>query len=155
MTITVSAKSHAALMLPHNAPSVATMTGSGLTLKSMMPSRSSMRSPGCLISEDLIGMFGQAGNHRPGGARVGAYSQCLALEHIIMAAARSRLRSCRGSLNRLVAEPGKVYVADLVCRKPFAALWRAPVSRRCTILRSKDRHAHITGLVEKAFLAAI
>src|SRR5260370_32980710 len=50
-----------------------------------------MRSPGCLIGEDLIRMFGQAGDHRPGERALAHISQCLGIDDIVITAGPQRI----------------------------------------------------------------
>ena len=50
-----------------------------------------MRSPGCLIGEDPIGMFGQAGDQRPGECALAHIGQCLGIEDIVVMASAQQI----------------------------------------------------------------
>ena len=58
--------------------------GIGIDLESRNAKPVEMRGPGSLIGEDPVGMFGQAGDHRPGERALAHIGQRLGIDDIIL-----------------------------------------------------------------------
>src|SRR6202795_5375890 len=65
--------------------------GIGIDFESQDAKPVEMRSPGCLIGEDPVGMFGQAGDHRPGERALAHICQCLGIDDIIVMAGAQQI----------------------------------------------------------------
>ena len=72
-----------------------------------------MCTPGRLIGEELIRMFGQAGDHRCGKRAVAHIGQRLGIDDVITMAGAQQLQEIETALRIRGAEPGEVCVADL------------------------------------------
>ena len=79
----MSGSSPWALTLPQTAPSVAILTGSGVTVRPAMPSRSRWRQPGGLVGEVPLGMLRQAGDHRARQGTLAHVGQGLGVDHVV------------------------------------------------------------------------
>src|SRR5271166_3508889 len=65
--------------------------GIGIDLDTLDAKSVEMRGPGCLIGENLVGMLGQAGDHRAGERAVANIGQCLGIDDIIVMAGAQQI----------------------------------------------------------------
>src|SRR5262249_11914446 len=72
--------------------------GIGMALESRNAKPIEMRGPGSLIGEDPVGMFGEAGDHRPGERALAHIGQRLGIDDIILMAATQEIEEVAAAL---------------------------------------------------------
>ena len=73
-----------------------------IDLESRNPNPVEMRRPGGFIGEEPVGMFGQAGDYRPGERTSAHIGQRLGIDHIILMAGAEPIKEVAAALPILV-----------------------------------------------------
>src|SRR5882672_3285763 len=152
--MTVLGRKPWALTLPHKAPSVATVTGSGLTVRAEMPSRSRWAVQAARIGEEPVRMLGQAGDHRPGEGAVAHIGQRFGIDDIIAMARTQQFEKVAAAFRLCRSKPGELCVADLSAEAVDGLVTSPGVIHRDPGSADEPGAEHIAGLVKEAVLSA-
>ena len=112
-----------------------------------------MRGPGDLGGEDPLGMFGQAGDHRPGQGALSHVGQRRGIDDIIAVAGAQQLEKVVAVLRIRGAEPSEVFIADLRAEAIRGLVASAGVVHRDPGGAGKPGAQHVAGLVKETVLA--
>ncbi len=125
----------------------------GVDLESRDAESVEMRGPGDLGGEDPLGMFGQAGDHRPGQGALSHVGQRRGIDDIIAVAGAQQLEKVVAVLRIRGAEPSEVFIADLRAEAIRGLVASAGVVHRDPGGAGKPGAQHVAGLVKETVLA--
>ena len=136
---------------PHCAPSVATCTGSGVTVSTAKPaSRSRCADHAALIGKGCLRLLGQSGNQGGGQCTAAHIVERRVVQHEVGMAGAQQIEEVQPALRWPRAEPGDCRSADAAASCPplyVVPRYRPPIPKTMSL---QSRSQHVAGFAKRS-----